>query len=178
MLPWFPVWSTAMAAEKHGYVVRPDQAARFLGPAGMEGLITEVLATREQTGGAFAIWRYEIEPKAGPPCHIHREKDEFCYVLSMASALGLGCMMVAGRIARISRKAYHRRLYCGHSPHGSRRQAPKGKSLYAQERPHSLDEGGNSAVVRQEGREVYYWVCTLRRASYDYGFQTRLGWTP
>jgi quercetin 2,3-dioxygenase len=82
MLPWLAVGSTAMAAEKQGFVVRPDQAPRFSGPAGMEGLITEVLATREQTGSAFGIWRYELEPKAGPPSHIQREEDEFFYILS------------------------------------------------------------------------------------------------
>jgi hypothetical protein len=138
MLSWLPVWSTAMAAENQGYVVRPDQAPHFLGPAGMGGLITEVLTTREQTGGAFGIWRYEIEPKVRPPCHIHREEGEFRYVLSMASGLGLRCMMVAGRIARISRKVYHRRLYCGHGLHGSRGQAPKRKILCAQEPSHPL----------------------------------------
>src|SRR5262245_50994522 len=69
-------------AEPQGFVIIPDQAPLFSGPAGMEGLMTEVLATCEQTGGAFRVWRYEIEPKRAPPSHIHRGEDEFFYVLS------------------------------------------------------------------------------------------------
>jgi len=76
------VWSTGVAHEKQGFVVLPNQAPRFSGPAGSEEDITEMLATREQTGGSFGVWRYTKVLEGGPPLHIHRTEDEFFYVLS------------------------------------------------------------------------------------------------
>lgn len=73
-----PAW----AAGPEGFVVVPEKAPRFAGPAGMESFMTEVLATAEQTRGAFGIWRYEIPPGGGPGSHIHRGEDEFFLVLS------------------------------------------------------------------------------------------------
>jgi quercetin dioxygenase-like cupin family protein len=94
MLAVLAMWSTVMAAEKQGFVVRPAQAPRFSGPAGVEGLMIEVLATREQIGGAFGGWRYEIEPESGPPSHIHRGEDECFYVLSGEFHFQLGDRML------------------------------------------------------------------------------------
>ena len=72
----------AMAHEKEGFVVLPNQAPRFSGPAGSEEDITEIFATREQTGGSFGVWRYTKVLEGGPPLHINRTEDEFFYVLS------------------------------------------------------------------------------------------------
>jgi quercetin dioxygenase-like cupin family protein len=99
-----------MATEPQGFVVTPEKAPRFSGPAGLEGLITEVLASREQTGGAFGIWRYAIEPKGGPPSHIHRGEDEFFYVLSGEFHFQLGDRVLpapAGSFVFIPRGAVH-----------------------------------------------------------------------
>jgi quercetin dioxygenase-like cupin family protein len=74
--------STVLAHEKEGFVVLPDQAPRFSGPVGGEADTTEILATREQTGGSFGVWRYTKVLEGGPPLHIHRTEDEFFYVLS------------------------------------------------------------------------------------------------
>jgi len=76
------VWSMAVAHEKQGFVVLPNQASRFPGPLGGEADITEILATHEQTGGSFGVWRYTKVLEGGPPLHIHRTEDEFFYVLS------------------------------------------------------------------------------------------------
>ena len=67
--------ASALAAGNEGFVVVPDKAPQFAGPAGMESLMTEVLATAEQTGGAFGVWRYEIPPGGGPGSHINRGED-------------------------------------------------------------------------------------------------------
>ena len=74
------VWLLAAAAA--GFVVLPDGAPRFSGPQGREADITELLATRDQTGGALGMFRQTIAPKSGPPTHIHQTEDEFFYVVS------------------------------------------------------------------------------------------------
>ena len=76
------VWVLAAVAERAGFVVLPDGAPRFSGPQGREGDITELLATREQTGGSLGMFRQSIAPKSGPPVHVHHGEDEFFYVVS------------------------------------------------------------------------------------------------
>jgi mannose-6-phosphate isomerase-like protein (cupin superfamily) len=78
LLPWL----TAMAGDEKGFVVLPDGTARFSGPQGREADITEILARREQTGGALGLFRQTIAPKSGLPEHVHRANDEFFYVVS------------------------------------------------------------------------------------------------
>jgi quercetin 2,3-dioxygenase len=73
---------TAMAGDEKGLVVLPDGGSRFSGPQGREADITEILARREQTGGALGLFRQIIAPKSGPPTHIHRANDEFFYIVS------------------------------------------------------------------------------------------------
>lgn len=90
LLPWL----TAMAADEEGFVVLPDRAPRFSGPQGREADVTEILATREQTGGALGLFRQTIVPKSGPPAHIHRGEDEFFYVVSGEFNLKLGDRIV------------------------------------------------------------------------------------
>ena len=73
-----------------GFVVLPDTAHRFSGPQGREGDITELLATREQTGGSLGMFRQTVAPKSGPPTHIHQTEDEFFYVVSGEFKVKLG----------------------------------------------------------------------------------------
>jgi putative ABC transport system substrate-binding protein len=102
--------STGAADEIEGFLVPHDGAPRFLGPLGGEGNTAEIFATRKQTGGVFGVWRYTAEPKFGPPLHIHKEEDEFFYVLSGEFAFQLGdCVKVAkaGSFAFIPKNAPH-----------------------------------------------------------------------
>src|SRR5215470_11273950 len=46
-------FSTAIAAEKKGFVILPNKAPHF-GPIGDETTTADILATHEQTGGSFA----------------------------------------------------------------------------------------------------------------------------
>jgi mannose-6-phosphate isomerase-like protein (cupin superfamily) len=80
----------AAAAEQAGFVVLPDGAPRFLGPQGKESDITELVATREQTGGSLGLFRQTIAPKSGPPVHIHHGEDEFFYIVSGAFKVQVG----------------------------------------------------------------------------------------
>jgi mannose-6-phosphate isomerase-like protein (cupin superfamily) len=86
---------TAMAAGEEGFVVLPDGAPRFSGPQGREGDVTELLATRDQTGGALGFFRQTIAPNSGPPVHIHRAEDEFFYVVSGEFKFKLGDRIVS-----------------------------------------------------------------------------------
>ncbi len=107
---WSFTSSTASADEVEGFVVPHDRAPHFAGPLGGEGNTADILATREQTGGVFGVWRSTIEPKFGPPLHIHKKEDEFFYVLSGEFALQLGdCVKVAkaGSFAFIPKNAPH-----------------------------------------------------------------------
>src|SRR3984893_5028671 len=81
---------TAAAAEGEGVIVLPDRASHFSGPQGREAEVTELLATREQTGGALGLFRQTIAPKSGPPTHIHQAEDEFFYVVSGEFKVKLG----------------------------------------------------------------------------------------
>jgi mannose-6-phosphate isomerase-like protein (cupin superfamily) len=90
----FSPWLTATAADEEGFVVLPDHAPRFSGPQGREADMTELLATRDQTGGALGLFRQTIAPKSGPPMHIHRAEDEFFYVVSGEFKFKLGDRIV------------------------------------------------------------------------------------
>jgi len=87
---------TAVAANEEGFVVLPDRAPRFSGPQSRGADITEILATREQTGGPLGLFRQTIAPKSGPPLHIHRANDEFFYVVSGEFKFKLGDRIVSG----------------------------------------------------------------------------------
>jgi quercetin 2,3-dioxygenase len=84
------VWLLAAAAAGAGFVVLPHEAPRFSGPQGREGDVTELVATREQTGGALGLFRQTIAPKSGPPTHVHHAEDEFFYVVSGEFQVKLG----------------------------------------------------------------------------------------
>jgi putative tryptophan/tyrosine transport system substrate-binding protein len=111
--------STAMAAEPQGFVVLPGTAPRFLGPVGGEANTAEILATREQTGGAFGVWRYTSPLGGGPPLHIHRTEDEFFYVLSGEFNFQLGdCIKSAptGSFVFIPKGGVHTFQHVGPGP--------------------------------------------------------------
>ena len=46
------------------------------------GDVYRVLATGEQTGGAYALLEARVLPGGGPPPHIHRREEESFYVLA------------------------------------------------------------------------------------------------
>ena len=68
---------------------------RFSGPQGREADVTEMVATRDQTGGALGLVRQTIAPKSGPPTHIHQAEDEFLYVVSGVFKVRLGDRIVS-----------------------------------------------------------------------------------
>jgi mannose-6-phosphate isomerase-like protein (cupin superfamily) len=94
----FAAWSTVVAAGAEGFVVLPDQAPRFPGPVGRESNVFEILATREQTGGAFGLFRLTVAPQGGPGVHIHRGEDEFFYVLKGEFRFKVGDRVVSGPV--------------------------------------------------------------------------------
>jgi putative tryptophan/tyrosine transport system substrate-binding protein len=119
VLTMLSAWSTVVAAEKQGFVVLPGSAPRFSGPVGGEANTAEILATREQTGGAFGVWRYTSPSGGGPPVHIHRAEDEFFYVLSGAFNFQLGdCVKSApaGSFVFIPKDAVHTFQHVGPEP--------------------------------------------------------------
>lgn len=80
------VWLLASS----GFLVLPDGAPQYSGPKGRETDLTEVLATRDQTGGSLGIFRQTIAPHGGPPVHVHQTEDEFFYVVSGEFKVKLG----------------------------------------------------------------------------------------
>src|SRR4051794_23393596 len=99
-----------LPAEREGFVVPPDRAACFSGPRGREADVTEVLATREQTGAALGLFRQTIAPECGPPAHVHRAADEFLYVVSGEFSFRLGERLVsapAGSVVFVPRGTVH-----------------------------------------------------------------------
>jgi mannose-6-phosphate isomerase-like protein (cupin superfamily) len=104
------VWLLAAIAAETGFVVLPNGAARFTGPKGREADVTELVATREQTGGSIGLFRQTIAPKSGPPTHIHHTEDEFFYVLSGEFKVKLGDRIVsapAGSVMFVPRNTAH-----------------------------------------------------------------------
>jgi mannose-6-phosphate isomerase-like protein (cupin superfamily) len=89
------VWLLAAIASETGFVVLPDGAPRFSGPKGREADVTEIVASRDQTGGSVGLFRQTIAPKSGPPTHIHQTEDEFFYVVKGEFKLKLGDRIVS-----------------------------------------------------------------------------------
>ena len=84
------VWLVAALAAEAGFLVLPDGAPRFTGPRGREADVTELIATREQTGGSIGLFRQTIAPKSGPPTPIHQTEDEIFYVVKGEFKVKLG----------------------------------------------------------------------------------------
>ena len=115
-------WPVAGAAQNDGFVVLPEDAPRFAGPAGiepfMESLMAQVLATLTgeisgkdgQPGGSFGIWRYVVPPGGGPAARTHPGADEFFYVLSGVFDFEIGARVLRatpGSLVFIPRDALH-----------------------------------------------------------------------
>lgn len=103
-------WPIAKAHAAEGFVVLPDGAPRFSEQVGEDANIAEILATSEQTGGVWGVWRYTAAPEFGPPLHVHTKEAEFFYVLSGEFAIQLGdCVEVApaGSFVFIPKDAPH-----------------------------------------------------------------------
>ena len=112
-------WSLGAAHDKEGFVVLPNQAPRFSGPVGEEADTHELLATREQTGGSFGVWRTTKVVQGGPPLHSHRTEDEFFYVLSGEFNFQLGdCIKrtPAGSFVFIPKDVVHTFQHVGSEP--------------------------------------------------------------
>jgi hypothetical protein len=71
------VWLLAAIAAETGFVVLPDGAPRFSGPKGREADVTEIVASRDQTGGSLGLFRQTIAPKSGLPTHITKRRTSF-----------------------------------------------------------------------------------------------------
>ena len=100
----------AKVAGEEGFVIPHDGAPRFSGPLGREADMTEVVMTRERTGGALGLFRQTIAPKSGPPAHIHRGEDEFFYIVSGEFNFKLGDGIVrasAGSFVFVPRGEVH-----------------------------------------------------------------------
>jgi putative tryptophan/tyrosine transport system substrate-binding protein len=112
-------WSPGAAHDKEGFVVRPNQAPRFSGPVGEEADTYEILATREQTGSSFGVWRTTKVMQGGPPLHIHRTEDEFFYVVSGEFNFQLGDCITrtpAGSFVYIPKDMVHTYQHVGSEP--------------------------------------------------------------
>ncbi len=61
------------------------------------GIDMKVMIGGEHTGGTFSAIVAEVKPGEGPPPHLHRDRDEFFYVLEGTYELGVdGKMSVIG----------------------------------------------------------------------------------
>jgi mannose-6-phosphate isomerase-like protein (cupin superfamily) len=87
----------AAGADSPGAEMKP----RIMTPAEAEalrpfGIDMKVMMDPEHTGGAFSAVVAEINPGEGPPLHLHRDREEYFYVLE-----GTYQLSVAGREATI-----------------------------------------------------------------------------
>jgi quercetin 2,3-dioxygenase len=88
------VATVAAVATNAGFVVPPGTAPRYAGPQGREADISEIYATRLQTGGSLGLLKQIIAPKSGPPTHVHLTEDEFFYVLKGDFKVKLGDQVI------------------------------------------------------------------------------------
>ena len=118
ILALFVGFSTAIAAEKKGFVILPNKAPHF-GPIGDETTTADILATHEQTGGSFGVWRYTSDNRSGPPLHIHHAEDEFFYVVKGKFDFQLDDCITrapAGSFVFIPKEAIHTFRHVGPEP--------------------------------------------------------------
>jgi quercetin dioxygenase-like cupin family protein len=54
------------------------------------GHLFEFLATRETTGGAFALLRVTCRPGFDPPLHVHRREDELWHIIEGEATFQIG----------------------------------------------------------------------------------------
>ena len=73
--------------------VRPSEGPAF----SVVGDVYRMLATGEQTGGAYVLSEARVLPGGGPPPHIHRREDEAFFVLEGEITFTLGDKQVVAR---------------------------------------------------------------------------------
>ena len=66
-------------------VMTPDQA-ETIRPFGID---MKVMLGAEHTGGTFSAIVAEVKPGDGPPPHLHRDREEYFYVLEGTYSLGV-----------------------------------------------------------------------------------------
>jgi quercetin dioxygenase-like cupin family protein len=74
------------------------------------GDLCTVLASGEDTGGAYALIHAEVPPGGGPPLHLHRREDEAFYVLEGEVAFhadGRDMAATAGMWVTLARGSLH-----------------------------------------------------------------------
>jgi mannose-6-phosphate isomerase-like protein (cupin superfamily) len=72
-----------------------EQKPRIATPGDAEtirpfGIDMKVLIGGEHTGGTFSAITADINPGEGPPLHLHRDRDEYFYVLEGTYQLSVG----------------------------------------------------------------------------------------
>ncbi len=75
-----------MSSETHAAETTTGNQPRIATANGAEairpfGIEMKVLIGGEHTGGTFSAIAVEIKPGEGPPPHLHRDRDEYFYVL-------------------------------------------------------------------------------------------------
>ena len=108
-----------VGARETGICSAPQPGPPLAGAGGGEADITEILATREQTGSSFGVWRYTKVLEGGPPLHIHRAEDEWFYVLSGEFNFQLGDCIIhtpAGSFVFIPKDMVHTFQRVGSEP--------------------------------------------------------------
>jgi mannose-6-phosphate isomerase-like protein (cupin superfamily) len=113
------VWAVAALAAASGFVVPPGAAPRYAGPQGREADVSEMYATREQTGGSLGFLKQIIAPKSGPPLHVHPTEDELFYVLKGDFKVELGDKITdasAGTVMFVPRGTAHTFQNAGSEP--------------------------------------------------------------
>jgi mannose-6-phosphate isomerase-like protein (cupin superfamily) len=113
------VWAIAALAAGAGFIVLPGNASRYAGPQGREADISEMYATKEQTGGSLGFLKQIIAPNSGPPLHVHPGEDELFYVLKGDFKVELGDKIIdapAGTVMFVLRGTAHTFKNAGTEP--------------------------------------------------------------
>lgn len=67
-------------------MIVPAEAAEPINPFGID---MKVMLGAEHTGGSFSAILAEVRPGDGPPPHLHRDREEYFFVLEGTYALGV-----------------------------------------------------------------------------------------
>jgi len=67
-------------------VIMTEAAAESIRPFGID---MKVMLGAEHTGGTFSAITAEVKPGEGPPPHLHRDREEYFYVIEGTYSLGV-----------------------------------------------------------------------------------------
>ena len=76
---------SASAGTLQPVIARPE-TAETISPFGID---MKVMLGGEHTGGAFSAVIAEVKPGEGPPPHLHRDREEYFFVLEGTYSLGV-----------------------------------------------------------------------------------------